>query len=682
MIEYLLQYSVIISWALNIFFLLKFSREWWRGEPARGGALLALAAVAVPATITAFLLPPRGGYDNNHDFLCLGTTFFTSRPLVFPLFKEYSPLFTDGVVDILSGFSLQAVLWKNRLLPVLSIFIFFAGLRRLGAGLAASAGGTAFLFLNFLSVLTASTFSTTSANMLIWLLSLLALFDALAAPRLTAGGLTWILSSTVLVISARFEFLPANLMILSGILLSRPAAENKHLLKPGNLLVIIPWAGLLAVWAARVLSVGPERHLRNLLSPVRNLVYQLGELNLAVVSGAALPAASPPDVPVMTQPAGTAAVICGIFILTALAGALLGSMADKDKGKRYMAFTALLLLWIGYFSVIYGSTAFYPLHFMRHQLFFFLPFACLFALGADGFESAAMRLPGSWKKMFYPLFIVFLAAYAAINARTALGLGGELRTNDRELAFLMEARRDWEPGCLVVQPKREQADTRGDLIAKYFPVMPDCGEAQGQCLLKYVSPEHAIFTDPPPPARAQQPLSPGPDSEAWRAVSFDHAFYTTFGESSGGAGQSRREMAAPVPLTAGFYRLNDSGRDKAFLHLVAGACAFRAGDRSGAHRRFREAVKEDPSCLNCKYLLAVSEAAMGRGQAAAVLVGEIDMTHRGALTTEDRAIIQLLAGAGARDVLNVSPYYFLDELLAARRPRQEQGKEAMGVRGN
>ena len=200
--EYLLQYSVIFSWAISLFFLCKFALDWRREEPSRGNALLALAAIALPAVLAAFLLPPRGGYDNNHDYLCLGTTFFTSRPLVFPLFKEYSPLFTDGLADLLSGFSLRAVLWKNRLLPVLSLFIFFTGLRRLGAGLAASAGAAALLFFNFLSPLNASSFSTTSANMLIWLLSLLALFDAHASARLGARSLLWILATTILVISA------------------------------------------------------------------------------------------------------------------------------------------------------------------------------------------------------------------------------------------------------------------------------------------------------------------------------------------------------------------------------------------------------------------------------------------------------------------------------------------------
>jgi hypothetical protein len=137
-----------------------------------------------------------------------------------------------------------------------------------------------------------------------------------------------------------------------------------------------------------------------------------------------------------------------------------------------------------------------------------------------------------------------------------------------------------------------------------------------------------------------------------------------------------------VPLTVGFFRLANAGRDKAFLDSVAGACVFRAGDRSGANQKFREAVREDPSCLNCKYLLAVSEASLGRGRAAADMIKEIDISSRGALTPEDRALIRDLAGAGTREALNMNPYFFLDEVLAAAAPRQERDKGAPKTRRN
>jgi len=114
--DFTLYYSVVLAWALNIFFFSRFAAAWYRREPSKTRALLALAAVAVPAAAMAFFLPPRAGYDNNHDFLCLGSDFFTTRPRMLLYFKEVSPLFTDAVSDLLSNYSLAGVLWKNRAL--------------------------------------------------------------------------------------------------------------------------------------------------------------------------------------------------------------------------------------------------------------------------------------------------------------------------------------------------------------------------------------------------------------------------------------------------------------------------------------------------------------------------------------------------------------------------------------
>lgn len=665
--EYFLHYSVVLAWAVSLLFLGKFAMDWWRGEPSRGKALLALAAIAVPAVLAAFFLPPRGGYDNNHDYMSLGTTFFTARPLVFPLFKEYSPLFTDGLTDLLSGFSLRAVLWKNRLLPVLSLFIFFTGLRRLGAGLAASAGAAALLFLNFLSPLNASSFSTTSANMLIWLLSLLALFDAHASDRFGSRNLLWILATTILVISARFEFLPVNSMIFAAVIISKSAGERKALAKPANLLLILAGACLLAPWVARALSANPERMLRELSSPVQHLFSQLGTRNLALPFGAALPAAENPGPQTAEAAGGAAAALCLLFLLFSVSGALLGGSTDGKTAKRNGAFLAVLLVWLGYFSAIFSVADHYPLHFMRHQLYFFLPCAYLFALGLDGFGSAAKRLPAAGLKAFNALLFLCLAAYAALNARAAFALNGELRTNDRELALLMEARSDWEPGCLAVYAPAGRDDARAALLAKYFPLMDACSGGPGRCLLKYVSPEPVIFIRPAARPLDQKPHLAGTEGEAWRSISFKHSFYTILLSP----GAERLEKAGPLPLTVGFFRPDHSGRDKAYLASAAGACAFSAGDHAGAGRGFAEAVKADPSCLNCKYFLALSEAAAGRSKEAAARLAETEKAA-GRLPPEYRSLALDLAagrfseaGAAARELESRDPYFFFGEKLSA-----------------
>jgi hypothetical protein len=287
---------------------------------------------------------------------------------------------------------------------------------------------------------------------------------------------------------------------------------------------------------------------------------------------------------------------------------------------------------------------------MRHQLYFFIPCVYLSALALAGLESAAERLKGHRGKLFYPLCWSAIALYTALNAGAALGFNGELRTNDRELCFLMEAQRAWPAGCQVVHSVRNRANSRFAFLKKYFPFMPDCSVRPAGCLLKYVSPEPDIFTDNRLSPLNQAPLTAGPAAAAWRAISFNHAYYTVFrGEV--------RETTTPVPLTLGFFRLEDGAgpvspsagggrRDKAFLASLAGACAFESGDYSTANRKFSEAAKTDPTCLNCKYFLAASFAALCKKDAAGLELEKIEKAAPGALSPVHRAFIEDLAGPG------------------------------------
>ncbi|MEI7528517.1 MAG: hypothetical protein WCK76_06200 [Elusimicrobiota bacterium] len=539
-----LYYSVLACWAADLYFLAGFAYRWHKNEPFRLRSWLALAAVAVPAVAIVCFLPARGGYDNNHDFLCLGRRFFSDPPRILLYFKELSPLFTDGVSDVLSGYSLTAILWKNRLLPVLSIFVFFTGLRRLGAGITVSAAAAALLFLNFLSPLNASSFSTTSSNVFIWLVSLLALADACASPAAGPGAMAWIASSMVLVISARFEFLPVNLLLFAALAALKPAEQREKFFRPASLALLACGIYVLGLWASRALGPDPARQLQMPLAPLKHLIYQLGARNLTVIAGAAPLYPGPYD-PGAPSAAGLSAALSCLFLLAAGAGIYAGRRAGAWKGKQLPAALLVSAAWILYFSCIYAPLDFYPLHFIRHQLFFFVPFVCLAALALHGLERAVLRRE-RLKRIFYPLCWAAVGLYAALNAAAALRLNGELRTNDRELAFLAEAQRAWPPGCRVARPPFDRQDTRQPLLEKYFPVV-DASPRERGCLLEYVSPEPFIFAGRKPP-----PAAPAP-AAAWRSVSFAHAFYTAFAGSGG-------EVTRPVPLTAGFYRVKEEGR--------------------------------------------------------------------------------------------------------------------------
>ncbi|MCX5792345.1 MAG: hypothetical protein NTY45_09060 [Elusimicrobia bacterium] len=545
-LDVILYYSVPACWAAVVFFLAQFARRWHESEPDRLRAWLALAAVAVPAVALSCFLPARGGYDNNHDFLCLGRSFFSDPPRLLLNFKELSPLFTDGLSDILSGNSLSAILWKNRLLPVLSIFVFFTGLRRLRAGITVSAVSAALLFLNFLSPLNASSFSTTSANVFIWLVSLLALIDAYASPVPGPAALAWIISSMVIVISSRFEFLPVNLLAFAALAALMPAKERENFFKPANLALMACGIYLIGLWAVHELGSDPGRQLGMPLNPLKHFIYQLGARNLAVIAGAAPPYPGPQDTGAPSA-ASLSAVFSYLFILSAFTGIAAGLRTGAWKNKRTTAALIVLTAWIVYFSVIFVPLDFYPLHFIRHQLYFFVPFAFLSALALAGLESAALRKE-RFKRAFYPLCWAAAGTYAALNAAAALGLNGELRTNDRELAFLMEAQRAWPAGCRVLLSQPDRLDTRRPLLEKYFPAVSAPPAGREKCLMAYVSPEPRIFTG----RKAPYPdLAP---SAAWRSITFNHAFYTAFS----GSGE---ETTEPVPLTVGFFRLESgSGR--------------------------------------------------------------------------------------------------------------------------
>ena len=88
--------------------------------------------------------------------------------------KEISPLITDALSDAVSGFSLGAILVKNRSLMFLSAVQLFACLLKLGLEQSSAFHGFALFYFNFLAFLNGNAFSTTAANVFFLLSSLAA----------------------------------------------------------------------------------------------------------------------------------------------------------------------------------------------------------------------------------------------------------------------------------------------------------------------------------------------------------------------------------------------------------------------------------------------------------------------------------------------------------------------------
>jgi tetratricopeptide (TPR) repeat protein len=235
----------------------------------------------------------------------------------------------------------------------------------------------------------------------------------------------------------------------------------------------------------------------------------------------------------------------------------------------------------------------------------------------------------------------------------------------------MQARRAWPPGCQAVFAQTRRDSHIFALVGKYFPSVQNCSTAQSRCLLKYVSAEQATFTSSVASPLELAPLAAGPRAVPGLTASFNHAFYTTYldpvvspAAASPGLAPVRRagEIKEPIPLTIGFYKLENYGKDKAFQAVSEGACAFNSGRYAAAGDKFKEGLAADPSCLRCGYFLAVSYAVLGEAAAAARELKGIDTASPRALIPEHRALIEALlrrdAGAAAtiaREVEKLAP---------------------------
>lgn len=485
--------------------------------------VLFFAAFSSAAVYLASAIPVRSGYDNDHDFMCLGVKFFDPNLTPLLSFKEISPLFTDAVSDTITGRSLAGVLKKNRFLLLASALVLYGTLRRFR--LAKPAAGLACIFFgfNFLTLLNANSFATTMANVFILLVSIFAASEAYAAAKVGARELFWIFSSMLLVLCARYEFLPVNILI-SGAVLAR--AVRRGTLKLSGAVITLSAASLLTLGLCAVYanSVAPSGQWSGTPDLFTNLTRNLWTGNLKVIAGG-----------------HNFAVLIAVCSLALLAAA--GEAFNREKLSRNSAALVLLALWAGYFSCIYGLEGDYPLHFMRHQLYFLMPFVFLLALALDAIADS-FRAFNLARKLKYGSAIIAAALYVYLNAKATFSFNNERRTNDIELEFLMRSQSEWKKDCRVFYPVK---DSRRRLLEKYFP-FGESGRQAGGCLLKYVSPAQIVFKSTPAAGPEYDSLKAGETSSAWKAATFSHAFYTVWPD---------RETRAPVPVTIGFFPVSN-----------------------------------------------------------------------------------------------------------------------------
>jgi len=516
-LEYAVYAGLLLAWGGCLWLLGKSLLRQTEGRESARKTAFFFAVFSAAAFCLAAALPARSGYDNNHDLIALGTSFLGLDLAQLLSFKEISPLFTDAVSDLFTGRSLSGLLNKNRLLLCASALVLYGTLRRFGFGKPVAGLTCVFFGFNSLALLNASSFATTMANVFIVLVSVFAAAEVYAADRVGARELFWTFSALLLVLCSRYEFLPAA-ALLSGAALAQ--AARRGALKAGATGSAVSAAGLfiLGLCAYHINSVANHVYLSGTPGPLSNLKHYLWTSNFGVLAGG--------------RAAAALVLACAAFLLAAAGWAL-----TREKLARNSAALLLLVLWAVYFSFIYQPKDYYPLHFMRHQLYFFLPFVYLFALCLDGAADLLRFLKFS-RGLKYGFAALGASLYIYLNAKAAFSFNGVRRTNDIELEFLMKSQAEWKKDCRVIYPVN---DERRRLLEKYFPFDGEDGRGSGGCRLNYVSPAPAVFKEGGPalPKAGNRPA-------AWRSISFEHAFYTVWEE---------RETREPVRVTIGFYPL-------------------------------------------------------------------------------------------------------------------------------
>lgn len=450
MLNHILKLILEICWPVMLFFTFKFLISFIKRE--NKAAIICLAIIGITMLYGNFTAPVRGGYDNNHDFQSMGNRISNTKILF--LFKEVSPIFLKSSVDIASNYSLAALLTFNRTLPLLSLFLFYAGLRSIGSGIISSLLASGFLFLNFHLFLNASAFSTTSANFFILISSFTAFSVCFAKQKIVCEDIIWLFSAIIITSMARIETVPALFIMGIGLLYEKVKVKVPILNSfSSKFLSILGTICLMPCLYFQLFRLSENSiKLARINNPFIVFNMQMIEENLAILFS---------TVPAEAFPKNSN-IGLGIFIFIPIIICILFYVKNKRNSDRIPALGYLLTAI--YFSIIYCWQDNYPLHFMRHRLFFMIPFAALIPFLLRHINNNFFKIRISRQlKYFFSAFICI--SYFLLNISTAKALDNELRSNDLEWALLLKEQKFIRENYLVIN---DFSSPKADIIKLYF----------------------------------------------------------------------------------------------------------------------------------------------------------------------------------------------------------------------
>ncbi len=509
--------AILISFLICGRALLADAVALWRTtpRPARRRAVQLGLVVALAGWALASTQPLRAGRHNEHSLWFLASSLSDVADLFAE--REAAPRALFALYATVNGAAWAGALLFQRLCWLLSGLLVFAALRRGRAGLAGAGAGALLYLLSAHAVLLASSFAPDSAALLLLLVGVYAAvrFATADGPAAARDAFVVACAAGLILADTKFEF---GLAVGWGLAVALAAGRAQDLrARPG-----VPAAAATAAALLSGLFLAVNSHPSNKLLPAdplgpgallaalaSNLDYQLVDSTLGPLMGA------------------NAARLL-------LAGAALWGLYTGRRSRFWLPF---LGGWALLFVALYPPMAVYPLSHARHHLFVLLPFA--FAGGLLTDRAAAWE--GRRRVVVRAALAGGLALYGFAGLEALDAARGALRTHDRELAFLHEARAAWPEGCAVaVGPD----DLRGRMLRRYFPAW-DGGGPRPACLLAYRAPSETVFGGRAEPVLAAR-------GEPWREARFAHAWST---DAHGPWEWTRFELAAPVPVVVGFYRV-------------------------------------------------------------------------------------------------------------------------------
>ena len=422
MLKILVLFLIAAAFAINLFFVLRFLKDYWNSEDRKIQAWILLNILALAMIAIEYFLPMRGGYDSGlcfgiarESFLSMNTTY-----------KEFSPILIYSITDFFSARSIYAILFQNMALSLLSALLIFACLRSLKTGILSAFAGTVFFALNFNNLISASSMASTQCNLFFFISAIIAATFIFREDNAKyANGLIWLFSSVVLVITSRAELATIPVMILIGGILSKERMSGiVDIFKRREKIIIL--AGIL-IWAACSVFVLSGEGFRNRFqpySPYTNAVFQLISNNIAMLFG---------DKPAIFSP--TLHISHHLMFFEVLICVLYGCYLFSNRKKNAVISATFLIATI-YISFMYAPKDAYPLHFVRQRAYMLIPLTFLMAFSADGYR----RIIGNRKIRIAAMFVLILS-YSVLNARTAISLNSEQRSDDRIWQFMAKTQK-------------------------------------------------------------------------------------------------------------------------------------------------------------------------------------------------------------------------------------------------